>query len=129
MTTTPSVASTTELDDVPVRVVAFPPGTTMRIEIEGTDRSAELAWTRQKAHARGLRALVLTAGCPPVAESGFDVVHRVVEAAADVVAEGAGDEVGAIEVAICAVDDPEGVRDASRRRTTPSSSAASAEGT
>ncbi|WP_333619113.1 hypothetical protein [Dietzia sp.] len=101
------IATATDLESVPVRIVGFPRGTTMRIDIEGADRSAELAWTRQKAHARGLRGLVLSAGCPPIAEKGFDVVHRMVERAAEVVSNAAGDEVGPIEIAICAVSDPE----------------------
>lgn len=102
----PPIEDVTELESVDVRLLSLQPGTTARIDVAGPDRSAELAWTRQKAHSRSLRVIVVTAGCPSIPEHGFDVVHKIVESAAKIVGESGGTEVGAIDVAICGVADP-----------------------
>lgn len=104
----PRLEAVTELESVPVRLLSLPQGTTAGIDVAGPDHTAEAAWTRQKAHSRTLRAIVVTAGCPSIAERGFDVVHRIVESAADIVGASGEGEAGAIDVAICGVEDIDG---------------------
>lgn len=101
----PQLEDVTELESVAVRVFSLPQGTTAGIDVAGPDHTAELAWTRQKAHSRSLRAIVVTSGCPSIPERGFDVVHKIVESAADIVGENGPGDVGAIDVAICGVED------------------------
>lgn len=102
----PRLEAVTELESVDVRLLSLQPGTTALIDVAGPDHTAELAWTKQKAHSRSMRAIVVTAGCPSIPERGFDVVHKIVESAAKIVGESGGGDVGAIDVAICAVADP-----------------------
>lgn len=93
------LADCTELAGHPARLLVLPPGTTGRIDVLAQLESPEALWTRAKSATAALRAVVLTPGCPSVADHGFDVVHRIVEDAAAQVA-GSAEEVGAIEIAI-----------------------------
>lgn len=88
----PRLEAVTELESVDVRLLSLQPGTTALIDVAGPDHTAELAWTKQKAHSRSMRDIVVTAGCPSIPERGFDVVHKIVESAAKIVGENAGSD-------------------------------------
>lgn len=86
------------------RVLALPERISTLIDVPFADSSAELLWTAQKARTPALSALVLTTGTAPIADGGFDDVHRMVEAAAQQVGQWRGEDVGPIEIAIVDVN-------------------------
>lgn len=98
------LAEATELAGHPCRLLVFPPGTVGLVDVHPAAESPEALWTRAKSATPSLRALVLTPGCPTIAEHGFDQVHQMVEAAARTVADG-DEEIGPIEIAIADVID------------------------